>query len=109
MYRIRRNIALLTFSSVNRINEMELSKTPPPIPSIHKLIESNDDLPGTPPKLQNESADQGQKNSLSRTRSGSQPCVIPLSSHDQNAVQFKQEVGILSVFLFVFTFCEYIR
>ncbi|OZC12913.1 tetratricopeptide repeat protein [Onchocerca flexuosa] len=77
--------------SVNRINEMELSKTPPPISSIHKLIESNDDLPDTPPKLQDESAHQSQKSSLNRTRSGSQPCVIPLSSHDQNTVQFKQE------------------
>ncbi|VDM93275.1 unnamed protein product, partial [Onchocerca ochengi] len=77
--------------SVNRINEMELSKTPPPISSIHKLIESNDDLPDTPPKLQDESAHQSQKNSLNRTRSGSQPCIIPLSSHDQNTVQFKQE------------------
>uniref|UniRef100_A0A915PWN8 Cell division cycle protein 27 homolog n=1 Tax=Setaria digitata TaxID=48799 RepID=A0A915PWN8_9BILA len=77
--------------SMNRINEMDLSKAPPSVPSIHKLIEANDDLPDTPPKLQDESAQQPQKNSLSRTRSGSQPCVIPLSSHDQNTVQFKQE------------------
>ncbi|EJW86261.1 hypothetical protein WUBG_02830, partial [Wuchereria bancrofti] len=83
--------------SMNRINEMELSKTPPPIPSIHKLIESNDDLPDTAPKLQDESAHQAQKSSLSRTRSGSQPCVIPLSSHDQNTVQFKQEPESLGV------------
>uniref|UniRef100_A0A0R3S025 Cell division cycle protein 27 homolog n=1 Tax=Elaeophora elaphi TaxID=1147741 RepID=A0A0R3S025_9BILA len=75
--------------SMNRINEMELSKTPPPIPSIHKLMESNDDIPDASPKL-DESA-QAQKSSLSRTRSGSQPCVVPLSSHDQNTVQFKQE------------------
>ncbi|KAK6106838.1 Anaphase-promoting complex cyclosome subunit 3 family protein [Brugia pahangi] len=83
--------------SMNRINEMELSKTPPPIPSIHKLIESNDDLPDTAPKLKDESAHQAQKSSLSRTRSGSQPCVIPLSSHDQNTVQFKQEPESLGV------------
>ncbi|VDO46244.1 unnamed protein product [Brugia timori] len=82
---------------MNRINEMELSKTPPPIPSIHKLIESNDDLPDTAPKLKDESAHQAQKSSLSRTRSGSQPCVIPLSSHDQNTVQFKQEPESLGV------------
>ncbi|KAL3998322.1 Tetratricopeptide repeat family protein [Acanthocheilonema viteae] len=88
--------------SVNRINEMELSKTPPPIASIHKLIESNDDLPDTPPKLQDESALQAQKSSLSRTRSGSQPCVIPLSSHDQNTVQFKQEPESLDL-SFVFS------
>ncbi|MCP9260943.1 Cell division cycle protein 27-like protein [Dirofilaria immitis] len=66
--------------SINRINKMELSKTPPPISSIHKLIEPNDDLPDTPPKLQDECAHQVQK-----------PCVIPLSSHDQNTVQFKEE------------------
>ncbi|EJD74714.1 TPR Domain containing protein [Loa loa] len=83
--------------SVNRINEIELSKTPPPIPSIHKLMESNDDLPETPPKLQDESAHQAQKSSLSRRRSGSQPSVIPLSSHDQNTVQFKQEPESLGV------------
>lgn len=97
---------VVTFSSVNRINEMELSKTPPPIPSIHKLIESNDDLPDAPPKLQDESTHQAQKSSLSRTRSGSQPCVIPLSSHDQNTVQFKQEVGIFYFFFYFVNISE---
>lgn len=91
---------------MNRINEMELSETPPPIPSIHKLIESNDDLPDTPPKLQDESAHQAQKSSLSRTRSDSQPCIIPLSSHDQNTVQFKQEVGTFLFFL-LYPLCIY--
>lgn len=77
--------------SMNRINEMEVAKTPTATPSILKLIESADELPDTPSKLQDEPTQQTQTNPLRRTRSGSQSGVSPLSSQDQNAAEHKQQ------------------
>ncbi|VDN19482.1 unnamed protein product [Gongylonema pulchrum] len=80
---------------MNRINEMEVTKTP--TPSILKLMESSDEiLQDTPDKIEHIAATAAAaarqiQQQIKRTRSGSQPGVTPLSSHDQNAVENKQD------------------
>lgn len=75
---------------MNRINELEMGRTPLITPTVQKLIDSSDELSDAPAKVYDDILHHERPK---RTRSGSQSSVVPLSSHDQNSLRTRQQVG----------------